>query len=431
MRWKTTSKLWNQIMQTLVSVPLHGIEWWNERSRSQEAIVPRGVYKQLEQQLKRCLAEPSSPVAPMTATEQAIVQRIEQETKMSNLNNVTRTQAYLDMYQQHPELHWAFLAHMVSRNGGWSMTDLKGEWLPRLLPADARRHLFQFLERANSYIFQDAYPQLALYRESIRHDQNLMPLLSHFHVSRFMQPIWAYFWRTRHAPLLSTALIVNEQHYIEERIVRQPFFQKHVLMTPAFQLQSLLQLNQICFPQLRNSTEISFNASQKPLPLNGLILEDFSDLQERIDFGKALYQLLFHTEPARLKHTVAFATARPHSGSRADYWPHLYRSVRPDPEPQTYIAKLKHCRLIDPDKPLYSPSLRQSWPNEPFVEPDRTDWFQARTKKAITCLKSMASPVQIHMEKEVCFGLRKIESAVLAGDWFHHLASPSPFSSPD
>lgn len=41
--------------------------------------------------------------------------------------------AYYDYYLRYPEIHWAFLGHMVSRNGGWNMTDLKGDLLSRLL----------------------------------------------------------------------------------------------------------------------------------------------------------------------------------------------------------------------------------------------------------------------------------------------------------
>jgi hypothetical protein len=63
-----------------------------------------------------------------------LVAEIRHQTAVHNRNNLTRTKAYLDFYREHPELEWAFLAHMVSRNSGWNMTDLHGEWLPRLCP---------------------------------------------------------------------------------------------------------------------------------------------------------------------------------------------------------------------------------------------------------------------------------------------------------
>lgn len=44
---------------------------------------------------------------------------------------------------------------MVSRNGGWNMTDLKGELLSHLLSESEQNDFFQFLERGNWLIFQD------------------------------------------------------------------------------------------------------------------------------------------------------------------------------------------------------------------------------------------------------------------------------------
>lgn len=68
-----------------------------------------------------------SPVVSkeLTFSEQELLNRIRRMTQEHNLNNVTRTKAYLEFYLRHPEIHWAFLGHMVSRNGGWNMTDLK------------------------------------------------------------------------------------------------------------------------------------------------------------------------------------------------------------------------------------------------------------------------------------------------------------------
>lgn len=62
-----------------------------------------------------------------------LIYNITEQTKQLNKNNVTRTRAYYQFYLQHPEIHWALLGHMVSRNGGWNMTDLKGDLYTRLL----------------------------------------------------------------------------------------------------------------------------------------------------------------------------------------------------------------------------------------------------------------------------------------------------------
>ena len=120
--------------------------------------------------------------SPLTVEEKAILHRIKERTERENRNNVTRTSAYWSCYQDHPELHWALLAHMVSRNGGWCMTDLRGELLPHLISNELAQHLFAFLERANGLIFQDAYPQLLLYRESKKRKMSLFHLLPHLDI---------------------------------------------------------------------------------------------------------------------------------------------------------------------------------------------------------------------------------------------------------
>lgn len=64
----------------------------------------------------------------LTIEDEKRLNKIKRTTHSLNKNNVTRTKAYIDFYKRHPEIHWAFLGHMVSRNGGWNMTDLKGDF---------------------------------------------------------------------------------------------------------------------------------------------------------------------------------------------------------------------------------------------------------------------------------------------------------------
>lgn len=42
------------------------------------------------------------------------------------------------------EIHWALLGHMVSRNGGWNMTDLKGDLYTRILSEKDQFIFFSF-----------------------------------------------------------------------------------------------------------------------------------------------------------------------------------------------------------------------------------------------------------------------------------------------
>ncbi|MGR5964286.1 DUF2515 family protein [Bacillus cereus] len=76
---------------------------------------------------------PSDTMYKLTKEEQLIINKIKIQTEQLNKNNVTRTRAYYQFYIQYPEIHWALLGHMVSRNGGWNMTDLKGDLYTRIL----------------------------------------------------------------------------------------------------------------------------------------------------------------------------------------------------------------------------------------------------------------------------------------------------------
>ena len=220
--------------------------------------------------------------------DQQLLQTIRLKTKQLNVNNITRTKAYLDFYIFRPEIHWAFLGHMVSRNGGWNMTDLKGEFLSRLMDEQSKQDFFSFLERGNWLIFQDAYPQFLLYEESLFQSRNLFYLLPYLNVSTFMEVIWNHFWEERDSYLLAIALIINEQSYLENRIVQNPLYKKKVFQTFEFVLQDLLSFNQILFPFTDNG-----NQTEKA-SLTGLTLHHFGSLHERIMLGKDLYRLLFH-----------------------------------------------------------------------------------------------------------------------------------------
>ncbi|CAG7616557.1 hypothetical protein PAESOLCIP111_01918 [Paenibacillus solanacearum] len=340
-----------------------------------------------------------------SGAELALLESIRKERDRCNRNNVTRTAAYWEMYRKHPELHWALLAHMVSRNGGWFMTDLQGELLPFLLSPEQREQVFRFLERSNALIFHDAYPQLLLYSASVKARLPLFHLLPQLDVSRFMRPVWDCFWERRDSALLTTGLIVNEQHFIESRVVRHPDFRHKVLDTLFFQTQSLLQLNQVVFPF----------ADEGRTRLAGVILDNFSSLRERIEAGKTLYAILFGI-PAVAEGALRFAQITRHSGSRADYWPHLFAAVRKQPPvPRGQLQeRLDGCKLRPGAAPLYSPRLSDSWADRRVAPAEPGDWYEGA--KALGYFSDIRAPFAFEMTGEFCFGLNKIEMAVLAGD---------------
>nr|WP_285891122.1 DUF2515 family protein [Paenibacillus pasadenensis] len=321
-----------------------------------------------------------------------------------NRNNVTRTEAYRAFYLRRPEVHWALLAHMVSRNGGWNMTDLQGEWLPRLLDMPKRRCTFGMLERANALIFHDAYPQLLLYEECRRSGRNLLHLLPRFGVSAFMKPIWQQFLRSGDAVPLTVCLIVNEQHFIEERVVQNPYYRRKVLNTFFFGMQSVLQLNQVVFPYGKDE-------GGDPL-VAGLILENFSDIRERIEFGKQLYLLLFGM-PGVSKGVLAFVKATRHTGSRSDYAPDLFTQVRHGAPTASYKERLIGGRLRPGAEPLFSPPLSAVWSDRPVDEPEPGDWFKG-PDSAMPYFLSLDKPEKFELTADYRSALGKLELAVMA-----------------
>lgn len=332
------------------------------------------------------------------------VKRIRRETDVWNRNNVTRTQGYWNVFRECPELHWALLAHMVSRNGGWSMTDLKGEWLPRLLKSDALRLHFALLETANALIFRDAYPQLKLYAESRRRGFPLFGLLPAFGVSAFMPPFWELFWETGDTALLTVALIVNEQQMIQAPVVENPVFRGGVLETIPFRSLPLTQLNQVVFPVYAEGRR---KRQHQALRLAGLVLENFRNVGERIRFGKSLYGMLFGY-PRVLSGVTAFALKTPHTGSRADYWPERFRAA---PSRNGGAAPNESFSTVDR---WYSPPLEIAWPDRPLPEAPETDWFTDRSM--LNDLNSPAMPTAVDMTAEHLFGQRKLQAAAAAAD---------------
>ncbi|MEG6588786.1 DUF2515 family protein, partial [Paenibacillus barengoltzii] len=215
---------------------------WNEAAA-------RTVISEIEELLRRSAAARSASAGEdYSAEDLQLAEAIAEETRLAGANNISRTAAYLACYQACPELHWAFLAHMVSRNAGWNMTDLQSSRMADAIDAEEKRLTYRFLERCNALIFQDAYPQLRLYMKSRELGASRFHLLPYFHVSRFMRPFWERFWIDRGSALLTVGLIINEQNYIEKRVVRHPYFQKQVTDKLNFRLFSLAGLNQIVFP---------------------------------------------------------------------------------------------------------------------------------------------------------------------------------------
>ncbi|WP_044893099.1 DUF2515 family protein [Bacillus alveayuensis] len=338
---------------------------------------------------------------PLQTWEQNMIDSIVNVTNKLNVNNVTRTAAYLNFYIRYPGIHWSLLGHMVSRNGGWHMTDLKGDLLTRLLSEKEQKNYFLFLERGNCLIFQDIFPQFLLYHHSLRMKRNLFYLLPYLNVSTFMETIWNHYWENRNHYLLAIATVINEQNYLEKHVIQNHHFQKTVLNTIGFKLYDFLRFNHIIFPYVENGT--------KPT-LIGATLQHFASLHERIMLGKRLYSLLFHQENV-LQGVLRWAKKNKHTGSRADYWMHLFHHVKESLPGSAYKRRTKKCELKKGEPRIYSPQLKFAWKNIKHDDAESKDWFY--DWKVTDYLKEETfSGGDIY--EDYCKTLEKIELAIIA-----------------
>ncbi|WP_138417038.1 DUF2515 family protein [Aquibacillus sediminis] len=241
------------------------------------------------------------------------VDYINRITTQLNYDNISRTKAYQTFYRLFPEIKWAFLASMVSRNAGWNMTDLQTRPFKTILSSRIRKQLFSTYERANWLIFSDAYPQLLIYQLSSQLKQPLFHLLMKLSISRFMVREWIHFWYNQDTDRLMTALIINEQNVIQSPVTKHPFFKRHVFRNWPYVIQDLFQLNTVLFP---SRSGYAF----------GINVHDFGSTSKRITLGKKLAAVLFHDDyyPA----LYDFAIHTEHTGSRYDYEQYFYPRIK-------------------------------------------------------------------------------------------------------
>jgi hypothetical protein len=339
--------------------------------------------------------------ATLSDEEMKILEQIKRETEVWNQNNVTRTKAYLDFYRQHPEVHWAFLGHMVSRNGGWNMTDLKGELLSRLLSEKEKQSFFSFLERGNWLIFQDAYPQFLIYRESLKRNRPLFFLFPFLNISVFMEANWSCFWRKPNPYFLTIALIINEQSYLEKRVIQNHSYKNEVFQKLEFKLQELLSLNHILFPYKKGGAA----------HLKGQTLYHFESLHERILLGKRLYAVLYRTKDV-LALTEQWANRHPHTGSRKDYWPAIFNAVHEGLPGEKYQFQLKSCKLRPGGRRIYSPTLENAWENVKHAEAEKEDWFEH--VHVLDYFNELEDTINGEIQDAYCKTLERLELAALA-----------------
>lgn len=241
-----------------------------------------------------------------------VVQQIKKITAKKNKDNITRTNAYFTYFKKHPEIKWAFLASMVSRNGGYNMCDLQGEYFSQILEFSIRKRLFLTYERANWLIFHDVFPQLLIYDYSTKLKRPMFHLLKYFQVSMFIQTEWEIFWKNQNQSRLTTALIINEQNVIQKPIIEHHVYKRKVFHSFLFQFEDWFHFSCVLFPTCGGEV---YGAS-----VNG-----FRKLDKRIDLGKRLADILFQS--SLFPHFYEFAESQTHTGSRYDYERFFKRKV--------------------------------------------------------------------------------------------------------
>jgi hypothetical protein len=223
-----------------------------------------------------------------------------------NVDNVARTESYLALYRltrEHPpELPWVFMAHLVSRNAGYLMTDLRRFLDDSRTPAEAYpalENLFSLLERANYLIFWDAWHHV-LYHLLGRTGE-----LSPGRTPEFMRGAWR---RYEGAGAMSAEverrlvldLVHNEQNFIERRVVHHPRFTAGLVS---------IEL-------------IEASGREKPIhfPLGGAEIRvgRFADLAQRISIGQRIFDEVLADRGQR-DALYEWALEHPHTGSRAVY----------------------------------------------------------------------------------------------------------------
>lgn len=251
-----------------------------------------------------------------------------------NRDNVSRTASYLELYawtRDHGrELPWVLMAHLVSRNAGYQMSEIARHLArPGIEPyqAEALRWLFVLLERGNFLIFWDAWWHV-LHALAGR-----AGALSAPRTPRFMIDAWARHAAAPDERTLVLDLVTNEQNLIERRAVHHPDLAQGRLAIDL--LEASGRERPLHFPA----------ADAPPITVGG-----FRVLERRIAAGTRIFDEVV-ADGARRDAMFAWALAHPHTGSRAvaggkdgptirsawpvdavaAMWPHIHAPAEPDP----------------------------------------------------------------------------------------------------
>jgi hypothetical protein len=315
--------------------------------------------------------------------------RIQRYWSGLNQNNLNRTDYYYRYWHLHPEVPWALMANLVSRNAGYQMTDLSRyeQWIA-LNPSQLLLHpatravitglssahircLFVLLEAGNFLIFRDVYPQLQAYAWAKRFPEQADTVFERllrapFNTDPFIVEEWRSFFQQARAHnwldawlndpaqrslvrRMSYSLVINEQNQIEDRLV-QPLHARRYLGPFAYtipkllELASRLELTRLCLP-------IAGRADGSDTQLLIFTVKDFGQLEARINVGRSLFTVLFEQDRERVPRIMNWVQWNSrHTGSRRDY--------------NTLDYSTDGTSIV-PGGQKYSPRLFRAWPWAP------------------------------------------------------------------
>lgn len=225
------------------------------------------------------------------------------ELEARNRDNIARTESYLELYEwtrnHREELPWLLMAHLVSRNAGYLMSDiahhLEGKAGADPALAAVMRTVFVLLERANWLIFHDAWHHVLHYLMG-RNGELSSPRTPRFVIEAYARHAAAPCERR-----LALDLVHNEQNLIERRAVHHP---ELIAGTGMIELM-----------------ESSGREAPLHLPVEGapaITVGRFANLHRRIETGRRIFDEVL-AERDKREALFLWAKANPHTGSRAVY----------------------------------------------------------------------------------------------------------------
>jgi hypothetical protein len=254
------------------------------------------------------------------------------EADTRNVDNVARTESYLELYAfaraRGVELPWLLMAHLVSRHAGVLMTDVAFDEGFSVFVPEARTEVFLLLERANFLIFHDAW------RHVLAHLMGTTAALGP-PIPVFMRRAW----RAHEAARASDApaellerklvhdLVTNEQNLIGAHVLGRPRFARALAIVGFFEA-------------MRRDRAVASPVAGRPVKVGGFAL-----LDRRIDAGMRIFAEALARRGDR-EALLAWALAHPHTGLGQNgvtlreawpvervraAWPEVHAAPEPDP----------------------------------------------------------------------------------------------------